>query len=85
MIERGRVEEARSALLPLLREEPAHAGAGLEMGRILLAAGDAAGAAAAVGSALTNQLTARQATLLLAQIRMLQGDAAGRSSAAAAR
>src|SRR5439155_26284564 len=76
LVERGRLEEARTQLQPLLRAAPAHAGAHLEEGHILLARGELAAAAASLEACLTNVHTARPATVLLSQIRQRQGDLA---------
>jgi tetratricopeptide (TPR) repeat protein len=69
----GRGDEARADYESLLAVSPDHARARLGLGRLLLAAGDADGALAALGTALDHPSTRRAARQFAAQVAARQG------------
>jgi len=74
LVERGRFAEAGALMQSLLAGNPDHAAARVESARVHLARNELARAADQLLPCLTNAFCARAATLLLAQIRLRQGD-----------
>jgi tetratricopeptide (TPR) repeat protein len=77
LIERGRFNEATPHLEELMKRNPSHAAARLEMARVKFASNDLSRAAELLQPCLTNAFTDRPAHLLLSQIKLRTGDAVG--------
>jgi tetratricopeptide (TPR) repeat protein len=74
LIEHGRFDDARGNLETLIKNNPNHAAARVELARVVVN-GDLEGARVLLKPALTNGYTVRGATLLLAQVEQRAGNA----------